>query len=125
MIDFEANSIRSLCHPARFYSEKLSSRLEEAVLEVAEEKAQEADEEIRDGNYDRAAELLGEMIERLEELEDDVESDSEDAHRLTYVEVDNKAYHGRIVEVAGEYGEDECTLGALKAAKEDLETSAV
>lgn len=123
MIDFEDCSIHSLCHPARYYAQNLASRLEDAVMEVAEDQAMKADEAIQSGNYDEAAEIVGSMIDRLEELESSVEGDHTDAYRLTYEEVDNKSYHGRIVRAAEEYGEDLCTLGALKAAKKDLEAS--
>lgn len=123
MIDFEDCSIHSLCHPARYYAQNLASRLEDAMMEVADEQAMEADELIRDGKYDEAAEVVGSMIARLEELESSVEGDDEGAYKLTYEEVDNKSYHGRIVRAAEEHGEAECTLGALKAAKKDLEDS--
>lgn len=125
MIDFDRCSIHALCHPARYYSQNLSSRLEGAVNEVAEEQALEADRYIQEEEYEKAIDLLDDMISRLEELEESVKEDYENAHKLTYVDVDNKSYHGKIVTAADEHGEDHCTLGALKAAKTDLEESPV
>jgi len=122
MIDFEECKIRSLCHPARGHGSDLSSRLSDEITKVADEQAVEVDEYIENREYDRASDLLGEMIERLEELEDSVRSDSEIAHQLIYDEVENKSYHGRIVTASSEYDEEPCTLGALKAAKQDLDS---
>lgn len=120
MIDFEDCKIRSLCHPGRVKG-AYSSRLEDEMMDILEDEAQAADEEIREKEYDAAITRLESMIERLQDFEEAVHSDNESLYGEIYEEVSNRSYHGRIVRAAEEHGMKLCVLGALKAAKKDLE----
>lgn len=122
MINFDNNSVRGICHPARMYKDNFQSKLADAMLRVGEDQALEADDYIENGEYEKASEVVHSMIIRLEDLEESVASEHEAAHRIVYEEVDNTSYHGRVVRAADEYGENRCTLGALKAVKQDLES---
>lgn len=53
---------------------------------------------------------------------ENIESDHKKIYLYTYEQVDKQdGYHNAISNVAGEHGEQPCTLGALKSAKADLE----
>lgn len=123
MIDFDRNPINALCHPARSVKDGLNPRLRDELMKYCDDMAFDAQEEIDAKNWAAASQKLETIITNLERLEDDVEDDHEKAHRLIYEEVDRKnGYYSRIPTVASEYGEDSSVLGALKAAKQDLES---
>jgi uncharacterized protein (UPF0335 family) len=83
----------------------------------------DAQEDIDNKNWSAALDKLETIIENLERLEDDIKSDSEKAHRFIYEEVDQQnGYYSRIPTVASVDDQNPCVIGALKAAKQDLES---
>lgn len=123
MIDFDRNPIGSLCHPARSVKDGLNPRLSDELMKYCDDMAYDAQEDIDAKNWEAANQKLETMITNLERLEDDVRDDYDKAYRYIYDEVDRQnGYYSRIPTVASEYGEDASVLGALKAAKQDLES---
>jgi len=126
MIDFNRNPISALCHPARSVKSVLNPRLSDELMKYCDDMAFEVQEEIDAKNWDAAIEKIDTIITNLERLEDDVENDYEKAYRFIYEEVDQQnGYYSRIPTVASEYDEDPSVIGALKAAREDLESQSL
>lgn len=115
-------------NPVRRYSDNLEMHHKKIADEVSSGTGESglcrtAQDAYEAGEYEKALEAVRSAVRKLEKLEPEIDENTS-FYRNVYEEVNNKAYYGRIVEMAEQNGNAPCVLGALKSAQIELKKAA-